>query len=76
MAEYRLLIKSSAGNELDAAGTKADRLRIFSKLKPLQAIPGADHRGRPKGTIAVSVLTVSLRSRPKLLSSSVSHTII
>ena len=39
-------------------------------------LAAADHRGRPKGTIAVSVPTISLRSRRKLLSSSVSHTII
>jgi hypothetical protein len=40
VAAYRLLIKSSAGKELDAAGTKADRLRIIQRIKPLPGIPG------------------------------------
>ena len=44
MAEYRLLIKSSAGNELDAAGTKADRLRIVQRIQALTGNP------RPQGS--------------------------
>ncbi len=39
MAEYRLLIKSSAAKELDAAGTKADRLRIVQRIQTLIGNP-------------------------------------
>ena len=39
MAEYRLLIKSSAAKELDAAGTKADRLRIIQRIQALTGDP-------------------------------------
>ena len=44
MAEYRLLIKSSAAKELDAAGTKADRLRIVRRIQTLIGNP------RPQGS--------------------------
>ena len=43
MAEYRLLIKSSAGKELDLAGTKANRLRIVQRIQALTRDP------RPQG---------------------------
>jgi hypothetical protein len=49
--------------------------RAFENAPPYY-LTAADHRGRPKGTIALSALTIGLRSRPKLLSPSVSHTII
>ena len=39
MAEYRLLIKSSAAKELDAAGTKAHRLRIVRRIETLIGDP-------------------------------------
>ena len=39
MAEYRLLIKSSDAKELDAAGTKADRLRIIQRIQALTGKP-------------------------------------
>ena len=35
MAGYRLLIKSSAAKELEAAGTKADRRRIVQRIQAL-----------------------------------------
>ena len=41
MAEYRLLIKSSAAKELEAAGTKADRQRIVERLQALAVNPRA-----------------------------------
>jgi mRNA interferase RelE/StbE len=44
VAEYRLLIKSSAAKELDAAGTKADRLRIVQRIQALTGNP------RPQGS--------------------------
>lgn len=44
MGEYRLLIKSSAAKELDAAGTKADRLRIVRRIQTLTGNP------RPQGS--------------------------
>lgn len=43
MAEYRLLIKSSAAKDLDGAGTKADRLRIVQRIQALAENP------RPQG---------------------------
>ena len=39
MAAYRLLIKNSAAKELDAVGTKADRLRIVQRIKALAGNP-------------------------------------
>ena len=44
MGEYRLLIKSSAAKELDAAGTKSDRLRIVRRIQTLTGNP------RPQGS--------------------------
>lgn len=35
MAGYRLLIKASAGKELEAAGTKTDRQRIVQRIQTL-----------------------------------------
>jgi mRNA interferase RelE/StbE len=40
---YRLLIKASAGKELEAVGTKADRQRIVDRIRALAANP------RPQG---------------------------
>ena len=39
MAEYRLLIKTSAAKELEAAGTKADRQRIVERIQALADEP-------------------------------------
>ena len=44
MAEYRLLIKSSAAKELEAIGTKADRQRIVRRIQALSGSP------RPEGS--------------------------
>lgn len=41
MAEYRLLIKTSAAKELEAAGTKTDRKRIVERLQALAVSPRA-----------------------------------
>ena len=39
MAEYRLLIKTSAAKELEAVGTKADRQRIVGRLQAIAVSP-------------------------------------
>jgi mRNA interferase RelE/StbE len=44
VAEYRLLIKTSAAKEFDAVGAKADRQRIVDKVRRLSADP------RPQGS--------------------------
>lgn len=44
MAEYRLLIKSSAAKELEAIGAKADRQRIVQRVRNLAEDP------RPQGS--------------------------
>ena len=44
MAEYRLLIKTSAARELEALGTKPDRQRIVERMQALVAMP------RPHGS--------------------------
>lgn len=44
MARYSLLIKPSAGKELEAAGTKSDRLRIIGRIRDLAEDP------RPHGS--------------------------
>ena len=44
MAAYRLLIKASAAKEIEAAGTKADRKRIVSRIQALSDDP------RPAGS--------------------------
>lgn len=41
MAEYKLLIKTSAAKELEAVGTKTDRQRIVERLRALAADPRA-----------------------------------
>lgn len=41
MAEYRLLIKSSAAKELEAVATKADRQRIVKRIQALAEEPRA-----------------------------------
>jgi len=43
VAGFRILIKTSAAKELEAAGTKADRRRIVERLRALADDP------RPKG---------------------------
>ena len=44
MAEYRVLIKTSAAKELEAVGAKADRQRIIGRIRSLGANP------RPQGS--------------------------
>ena len=44
MASYRVLIKTSAGRELAAVGSKADRQRIVAKIQGLATNP------RPHGS--------------------------
>lgn len=44
MASYRLSIKASAGKELGALGSKADRIRIVARIQALAANP------RPHGS--------------------------
>ena len=39
MAAYRLLIKASAGRELERLGTRADRLRIVDRIQTLAEDP-------------------------------------
>ncbi len=39
MAAYRLLIKASAGRELERLGTKSDRLRIIDRIQALADDP-------------------------------------
>ena len=39
MAEYRLLIKSSAAKEIEAIGTKRDRQRLVSRIQSLSRNP-------------------------------------
>ncbi len=39
MAAYRLLIKNSAGRELERLGTKADRRRIIERIQALADDP-------------------------------------
>lgn len=44
MASYSLLIKPSAGKELEAIGSKVDRQKIIAKIQALAADP------RPRGS--------------------------
>ena len=44
MASYSLLIKPSAGKELEAIGSKADRQKIVTKIQGLASDP------RPRGS--------------------------
>jgi len=39
VAGYRLLIKASAGKEIEALGTKADRQRVIQRIQQLAAAP-------------------------------------
>jgi mRNA interferase RelE/StbE len=41
VAGYRLLIKTSAGKELEAVGNKSDRHRIVERIQALAASPRA-----------------------------------
>ena len=43
MAGYRILIKSSAGRELERLGSKADRTRMVARIRALAGDP------RPRG---------------------------
>lgn len=43
MAAYRILIKASAGRELERLGTKSDRVRIVERIQTLADDP------RPRG---------------------------
>lgn len=42
MAEYKLLVKPSAGKEIEAVGTKADRQRIIKTIQLLSIDPRAE----------------------------------
>jgi mRNA interferase RelE/StbE len=44
VASYSLLIKPSAGKELEAVGSKADRQKIIAKIQALASAP------RPRGS--------------------------
>lgn len=57
MAGYKLLIKASAGKEIEAAGTKADRQRIVGKIHALAADP------RPQGSEKLAGYTDRYRIR-------------
>ena len=41
MAEYRFLLKASAAKEIEALGTKADRLRVINRIQALSSDPRA-----------------------------------
>ena len=57
MAAYRLLIKPSAGRELERLGTKADRLRIVGRIQALADDP------RPHGCEKLAGYTDRFRLR-------------
>ena len=57
MAEYRLLIKTSAAKEIEAMGTKRDRQRIVGRIRSLAAEPG------PAGCEKLAGLTSLFRIR-------------
>lgn len=57
MAGYRLLIKASAAKELESAGSKSDRQRIFARIQSLAADP------RPPGAEKLAGYTDQLRVR-------------
>lgn len=57
MAGYRLLIKASAAKELESAGSKSDRRRIFARIQSLAADP------RPPGAEKLAGYTDQLRVR-------------
>lgn len=57
MAGYRVLIKSSAAKELEAAGTKADRHRIVQRIRTLA------EDSRPQGSEKLAGYTDRYRVR-------------
>ena len=57
MAEYRLLIKSSAAKEIEAIGTKRDRQRIVGRIQSLATDP------RPPGCEKLAGLSAMFRVR-------------
>ena len=57
MAAYRLLIKASAGRELERLGTKSDRLRIVERIQALAENP------RPHGCEKLAGYTDRFRIR-------------
>jgi mRNA interferase RelE/StbE len=57
VAEYRLLIKSSAAKEIDAIGTKRDRQRIVDRVRLLAMEP------RPPGCEKLAGLAALFRVR-------------
>ena len=57
MAAYRLLIKASAGKELERLGTKSDRLRIIERIHELADDP------RPRGCERLAGYTDRFRIR-------------
>jgi mRNA interferase RelE/StbE len=42
VAEYKLLVKASAGKEIEAVGAKADRQRIIETIQSLSTDPRAE----------------------------------
>ena len=57
MAAYRLLIKASAGRELERLGTKSDRRRIVERIQALAEDP------RPHGSEKLAGYTDRYRIR-------------
>jgi mRNA interferase RelE/StbE len=57
VAAYRLLIKASAGRELERLGTKADRLRVVDRIQALAEDP------RPHGCEKLAGYTDRFRIR-------------
>jgi mRNA interferase RelE/StbE len=57
VAAYRLLIKASAGRELERLGTKSDRRRIVERIKALAEDP------RPHGSEKLAGYTDRYRIR-------------
>ena len=53
MAVYRLLVKPSAAKEVDAIGTKRDRLRIVERIGGLAAEPQPAGCEKLAGTTAL-----------------------
>lgn len=53
MAEYRLRIKPSAVEEIEANGTKRDRQRIVSRIQSLAAEPGPSGSEKPAGSASL-----------------------
>lgn len=57
MAAYRILIKASAGRELERLGTKSDRTRIVERIQSLA------HDPRPRGNEKLAGYSVLFRIR-------------